>query len=64
MKTRLQLLTLALLIPLAAHAQVNSGSNGSDGAFNPTTNTVINMAAHPNGICHLRSFSPRDTMQP
>lgn len=33
---------LLLLIPLVAHAQVNSGSNGSDGAFNPTTNTLVN----------------------
>lgn len=33
-----------------AWAEVNSGSNGSDGVFNPTTNTVINMADHPNGI--------------
>ena len=32
-------------------AQVNSGSNGSDGAFTPTaTNTVINLADHPTGI--------------
>ncbi len=42
---------LLLLLCRAAHAQVNSGSNGSDGAFNPTTNTVINMADHPDGIC-------------
>ena len=41
---------LLLLACVAAHAQVNSGSNGSDGAFNPTTNVVINMADHPNGI--------------
>lgn len=40
---------------LTAHAQVNSGSNGSDGAFNPTTNTVINMADHPDGIYHYTS---------
>lgn len=31
-----------LFIPLVAHAQVNSGSNGSDGAFNPTTNALVN----------------------
>ena len=36
--------------PSIGTAQVNSGSNGSDGAFNPTTNTVINMGNHPNGI--------------
>jgi hypothetical protein len=38
-------------LPARGRAQVNSGSNGSDGAFNPTaTNTVINMADHPTGI--------------
>jgi hypothetical protein len=36
---------------------VNSGSNGSDGAFNPTTNTVINMANHPNGIYQYTSVN-------
>ncbi len=41
---------LLLLWCRAAQAQVNSGSNGSDGAFNPTTNIVINMADHPDGI--------------
>ena len=39
----------------AAQAQVNSGSNGSDGAFNPATNTVINMAGRPNGIYQYTS---------
>lgn len=29
---------------LGVHAQVNSGSDGHDGALNPTTNLVINMA--------------------
>ena len=57
MKTRLQPLALLLLLPLAAHAQVNSGSDGHDGAFNPTTNTVINMADHPNGIYHYTSVN-------
>ena len=32
-----------LLAGTAAQAQVNSGSNGSDGAFHPTTNIVRNM---------------------
>ena len=41
MKTLLHIFALLLLALLAAHAQVNSGSNGSDGAFNPTTSTVI-----------------------
>ena len=40
-----------------AHAQVNSGSNGSDGAFHPTTNIVINMADHPDGIYHYTSVN-------
>lgn len=44
---------LGLLTP--THAQVNSGSNGSDGVFNPTTNVVINMADHGDGIYHYRS---------
>jgi hypothetical protein len=48
---------LLLLLCRAAHAQVNSGSNGSDGAFNPTTNIVINMADHPNGIYQYTSVN-------
>ena len=46
-----------LLAGTAAQAQVNSGSNGSDGAFNPTTNTVINMADHPDGIYQYTSVN-------
>lgn len=46
-----------LLACLGAHAQVNSGSNGSDGAFNPTTNIVIKMADHPTGIYHYTSVN-------
>ena len=46
-----------LLVTVAAQAQVNSGSNGSDGAFNPTTNTLINMADHPDGIYHYTSVN-------
>ena len=57
MKTPLNIFALLWLVPLAAHAQVNSGSNGSDGAFNPTTNIVINMADHPNGIYHYTSVN-------
>jgi len=56
MKTPLQLLAL-LLACFGAAAQVNSGSNGSDGAFNPTTNIVINMADHPNGIYQFTTVS-------
>lgn len=49
----LPLLLLALAVNV--RAQVNSGSDGHDGAFNPTTNTVINMADHPDGIYHYTS---------
>jgi hypothetical protein len=43
--------------PVFVRAQVNSGSNGSDGAFNPATNTVIDMADHPNGIYQYTSVN-------
>ena len=45
------------LLPVLSSAQVNSGSNGSDGVFNPATNTVINMANHPNGIYQYTSVT-------
>lgn len=51
---------LAMLLVLAGTvlAQVNSGSNGSDLAFNPTqTNTVINMADHSTGIYQYTSVN-------
>ncbi|MCW5551550.1 MAG: hypothetical protein KIS67_05210 [Verrucomicrobiae bacterium] len=52
------ILTLAgLLACWGAHAQVNSGSNGSDGAFHPTEHTVIDMADHPDGIYHYTSVN-------
>ena len=41
MKQKLLQAMVALLACLGAHAQVNSGSDGSNGAFNPTTNTAI-----------------------
>lgn len=50
MKQKLLQAMFAVLLGVNANAQVNSGSNGSDGAFNPTTNIVINMADHPTGI--------------
>ena len=49
-------LALGFLPPLAS-AQVNSGSNGSDGAFNPTQNVTINMADHPTGIYQYTSVN-------
>ena len=59
MKLSLQNLipVLLLLLSLAASAQVNSGSNGSDGALNPTANLVIDMADHPDGIYHYTSVN-------
>ena len=48
---------LASLLPLAGRAQVASGSNGSDGAFNPTANVVIDMADHPDGIYQYTSVN-------
>ena len=49
---------VVVLLPIVCVAQVNSGSNGSDGALNPTTNNlVINMADHPNGIYQYTSVN-------
>ena len=47
----------AVLLCASANAQVNSGSNGSDGALIATagTNLVINMANHPDGIYQYTS---------
>ncbi len=42
---------------VSAAAQVNSGSNGSDGAFNPTQNVTIDMADHPTGIYQYTSVN-------
>ena len=57
MKTHRLFLLLALLLPLPASAQVNSGSNGSDGELNPTSNLVIDMANRPDGIYHYTSVN-------
>lgn len=54
--TRLCALAL-ILLPLVARAQVNSGSNGSDGALEPTEDLVIDMADHPDGIYHYTSVN-------
>ena len=37
-------------LPAGGQAQVNSGSDGHDGAFNPTTATNVDMGDHPDGI--------------
>ncbi len=57
MKQNILYVMVAVLVGASANAQVNSGSNGSDGAFNPTTNTNINMADHPNGIYQYTSVN-------
>ena len=51
--------TLVVMVCLTATAwaQINSGSDGHDGAFNPTANTVINMADHPDGIYQYTSVN-------
>ena len=41
----------ALLLPLTGFAQVNSGSDGHDGALNPAGNLVIDLADHLR--CHV-----------
>ena len=50
---------LGAWLPAGGRAQVNTGSNGSDGAFNPATSVVINMADHPNGIYQYSSVNIR-----
>ena len=55
MKPKVLQAIAALGLCVSAGAQVNSGSNGSDGAFNPTTDIVINMTDHPNGIYQYTS---------
>lgn len=48
---------LCALPMLAGAQQVNSGSDGHDGALNPTSNLVIDMANHPDGIYHYTSVN-------
>ena len=57
MKREILQVVFVVLLTVSANAQVNSGSNGSDGVFNPATNTVINMADHPNGIYQYTSVT-------
>jgi len=51
------LLGCACLVPAPGNAQVNSGSDGHDGAFNPTQSVEIDMADHPDGIYHLTTVT-------
>ena len=55
------ILTLLLgcicLVPTTGNAQVNSGSDGHDGAFNPTQSVEIDMDNHPDGIYQYTSVN-------
>lgn len=57
MKALSRLCSLLFFLQISANAQVNSGSNGSDGALNPVGNLVINMADRPDGIYHYTSVN-------
>jgi hypothetical protein len=57
MKNAMLLGAALLATAIPATSQVNSGSNGSDGAFNPTQNVEIDMADHPDGIYHYTSVN-------
>ncbi|HEV7406374.1 MAG TPA: hypothetical protein VGO11_25720, partial [Chthoniobacteraceae bacterium] len=50
-------LLTGLVLSLPSVAQVNSGSNGHDGALNPTSNMLIDMADHPDGIYQYTSIN-------
>jgi hypothetical protein len=52
-------LVLGCMCLLAGHgnAQINSGSDGHDGAFNPTQSVEIDMADHPDGIYHYTTVN-------
>jgi len=51
------LLGCTCLVSPSAYAQVNSGSDGHDGAFNPTQNVTLDMADHPDGIYQYTSVN-------
>ena len=57
MKQKILQAVFAALVCAGAQAQVNSGSNGSDGDLVVTNNITINMADHPNGIYQYRSVN-------
>jgi hypothetical protein len=44
-------------VPVVSMGQIITGSNGSDGAFAPTSNITINMADHPTGIYQYKSVN-------
>lgn len=57
MKSGLLLAAALLSTVITSKSQVNSGSDGHDGAFNPTQNVEIDMADHPDGIYHYTSVN-------
>ena len=59
MRTPLPLLLIAVSFgwSTVAFAQVNSGSDGSDGVFHPTNNVIIDMGDHPSGIYQYQSVT-------
>jgi len=61
MKRKILQMIFAALVCAGANAQVNSGSDGSDGALDlstfSNTNIVINMADHPDGIYQYTSVT-------
>ena len=50
-------LVLMALAVSSSWSQINTGSDGSDGVFNPSTNTIIDMTSHPNGIYQYASVN-------
>jgi hypothetical protein len=46
-------------VSVSSRAAINSGSDGSDGIFKPTADTVIDMADHPDGIYQYTSVEIR-----
>lgn len=48
---------IASVLACETFAQVNSGSDGRDGALNPAGNLVIDMADHPDGIYQYTSVT-------
>ena len=47
-----------LILQSVALGQVNSGSDGHDGALNPTSDVTIDMADHPDGIYQYPPLIP------
>lgn len=51
------MLSSVTILATPAFAQVNSGSDGSDGALNPISNVVIDMHDHPTGVYQYSSVN-------